>query len=240
MDALLDPEDPLARALVDAIHRGAYLELGQLLAEHPGLARVRIGDASCSRSTLHVATDWPGHFPEVHNTIRKLVEAGADPSARFVGQAHGETPLHWAASSDDLYAVLALLNAGADIDAPGGVMADGSPLEDARIFAQWGAAMILVERGAATTIDDEAALGLEDRLVARLDGADQAALDQAFWYACHGGQLGTARMLFEAGADARRVAPWEPLTPLDAARRSQESNGIDASELIAWLESTLG
>ncbi len=63
-----------------------------------------------SRTLLHVATDWPGHFPHVSASIVALVEAGADVNARFHGP-HEETPLHWAASSDDVAALDALLDA---------------------------------------------------------------------------------------------------------------------------------
>ena len=68
--------------------------------------------------------------------------------ARFGGGGHDETPLHWAASSDDVEVLDALLDAGADIEAPGGVIGGGTPLADARAFGQWRAAHRLVERGA--------------------------------------------------------------------------------------------
>jgi uncharacterized protein len=58
------------------------------------------------------------------------VAAGAEVDARFSG-AHEETPLHWAASSDDVEALNALLDAGSDIDAPGAVIGGGTPLDDA-------------------------------------------------------------------------------------------------------------
>ena len=74
----------------------------RLLAEHPDLAAARIGDPDgMSRTLLHAATDWPGHFPNNPATVRALVAAGADVDARFTGPHH-ETPLHWAASSDDV------------------------------------------------------------------------------------------------------------------------------------------
>jgi uncharacterized protein len=78
--------------------------------------------------------------------------------------ANDETSLHWAASSDDVEVLDTLLNLGADIQAPGAVIAGGTPLTDARAFGQWRAAHRLVERGARTTVDDAATLGLQDRL----------------------------------------------------------------------------
>ena len=104
-----------------------------------------------------------GTVPNVAATIAALVGAGADVGARFVGE-HTETPLHWAASNDDVEAVAALLDAGADIDAPGAVIGGGTPLNDATAFAQWDAARLLVERGATVSPLDAAALGMTDRV----------------------------------------------------------------------------
>ena len=78
-----------------------------------------------SRTLLHVATDWPGHFPNGAATVAAIVEAGADVNARFRGP-HSETPLHWAASSNDVDVLDALLDVGADIEAPGAVIAGGT------------------------------------------------------------------------------------------------------------------
>ncbi|HEX2372805.1 MAG TPA: ankyrin repeat domain-containing protein [Actinomycetota bacterium] len=230
----IDPADPLAVAVVEAIRSGQLEELRRLLAEHPGLATARIGDdgpGGDTRTLLHVVTDWPGHFPDGPATVAVLVGAGADLDARFGGGSHDETPLHWAASSDDVEVLDALLDAGADIEAPGGVIAGGTPLADARAFGQWRAAHQLVERGARTTLDDAATLGLQDRLAGYFSGTGPAPEDvnRAFWGACHGGQRGCAEYLLERGADPNWVPPWEPLTPLDAAARS------GADDLVGWL-----
>ena len=111
-----------------------------------------------TRTLMHVATDWPGHYPWVAATIAKLLEAGADVNGRASG-SHTETPLHWAASSDDVDALDALLDAGADIEADGAVIAGGTPLDDAVAFGQWHTARRLVERGAYANLFNAAASG---------------------------------------------------------------------------------
>ncbi|MFD2879737.1 ankyrin repeat domain-containing protein [Paenibacillus rhizoplanae] len=198
-----------------------------------------------SRTLLHIATDWPGHYPNNAAVLTALIEAGAEVDAQFSGP-HSETPLHWAASSDDIEVLDLLLDAGADIEAPGAVIAGGTPLDDAVAFAQWRAAQRLVERGAQPALWHAAALGLLDAIAAHFAGEPlprrypwgassvSAAPDEvnvAFWCACHGGQLTAAELLLGWGAELSWPSPWDGLTPLDAARRSR------ATELAAWLES---
>jgi len=151
--APIDTEDPVAKAAVAAIHAGDIEAMRRLLQEYPGLAAARLGtapegsDPGMSRSLLHVVTDWPGHYPNGAAMVALLVEAGADVNARFTGP-HTETPLHWAASADDVEVLDALIDAGADVEAPGAVIAGGTPLSDAVAFGQWQAAQRLVARGA--------------------------------------------------------------------------------------------
>lgn len=230
--------DPRAIAVVGAIRAGDIDDLRRLLAAHPELAGARLGDDDpdgMSRTVLHVATDWPGHFPRIAETIAVLVRAGADVDARFRGP-HEETPLHWAASSDDVEALTALLDAGADIDAGGGVIAGGTPLGDATAFATWNAAHALVARGAKTSPFDLAALGMTDELLAALptDTDSAAGLDElnhALWSACHGGHLDTAQALVARGANVDWLPGWEHATPLDIAARA------GAYDVISWLHS---
>jgi len=87
-------------------------------------------------------------------------------NARIAVLPHGETPLHWAASSDDIEVLDTLLDVGADMEASGAVIAGGTPLDDAVAFGQWKAARRLVERGAAFTLWHTAALGLLDDMEA--------------------------------------------------------------------------
>jgi hypothetical protein len=234
----ISTDDPLGRATVEAIRQGNLQTLKRLLDEHPGLATARIagessgcGPMPASRTLLHVAADWPGHFPNGAATVEMLVEAGADVNARFDGR-HTETPLHWAASSDDVEVLDALLDRGADIESPGSVIGGETPLADAVAFGQWRAAHRLVQRGARANLWQAAALGLMDRLRPYFETASSPPRDEvttAFWCACHGGQRDTAAYLLERDADINWVG-FDGLTPLDAARRS------GAQDLAAWLE----
>ncbi|HVY60706.1 MAG TPA: ankyrin repeat domain-containing protein, partial [Planctomycetota bacterium] len=122
-----------AAAAVAAIRGGDVEALRRLLAAEPGLARARPDGV---RTLLHVATDWPGHRPGGPEAIAILVAAGAQVDAPFAGPAHAETALHWAASNDDVAALDALLDRGANIEAPGGVIGGGTPLADAVAFGQ--------------------------------------------------------------------------------------------------------
>src|SRR3954466_6216292 len=121
----LAPTDPLAVRLTTAVRSGALDELARLLDEQPQLANARItGRRGGWRTPLHVATDWPGDFPNGRAVVRLLIEAGADPNSPNA-DGPSETPLHWAASSDDAEVAAALIDGGADIEATGGAVAGG-------------------------------------------------------------------------------------------------------------------
>jgi len=227
-------DEPLAQAVVIAIRGGDLTTLRQLLAGNADLATARIvDDGGGARTLLHVLTDWPAKCLHGAETVAVLVSAGADVNARFQG-SHSETPLHWAASADDVVVLDALLDAGADIDADGAVIAGGTPLADARAFAQWRAAHRLVERGATVTLTDAATLGLTDQLERLLVGATGDDVNVAFWGACHGGRRECAERLLALGADVNWLPPWEHLTPLDAAVRNE------FEDVAAWLRSQGG
>jgi ankyrin repeat protein len=212
-------------AAIDAIRSGDIERLRHMLRENPGLITER---ADGARTLLHVATDWPGHFPNGAATVAALIEAGADVDAPFIGR-HQETPLHWAASSDDVAVLDTLLDHGANIEARGGVIGGGTPLSDAVAFGQWKAARRLIERGARASLWEAAALGLMDR-VEEFPDATAEEITNAFWCACHGGQRETAEYLLDRGADLNWVG-YDQLTPVDAAERS------GAEDLVAWLRS---
>jgi hypothetical protein len=100
-----------------------------ILAEQPALASAIIGEGAKSRTPLHVATDWPGHFPNGAAIVAALIDAGADPNVRREGVEYPETPLHWVASSDDVEIFDVLMKAGADIESIGGSIGGGTPLD---------------------------------------------------------------------------------------------------------------
>lgn len=224
--------EPLAKSLTTAIHKGDVEALRTLLDDNPGISKARILDEKrAGRTLLHIATDWPGHFPNVAQTIGLLIERGADPDAPMLGGNAPERPLHWAASSNDVNALDALLDGGANIECPGAIFTNGTAMSDAVIFAQWDAARRLLERGAKTTLTQSAGLGLLDRLATHFEQEPQPPGDEitaALWHACRGGQLQTAQYLLERGANLNWVG-WDKIAPLDGAQQSGNK------ELVAWL-----
>ena len=232
----LASSDPLALQLTTAVHSGALDELARLLEQHPELATARIvGKRGDWRTSLHVATHWPGYLPNGPEVVRLLIDAGADPSAPSA-DGPSETPLHWAASNDDLEVAVVLMDAGADIEAPGASIAGGAPLENAVAYGCWHVARLLVARGARVdSLWQAAALGLTGRVEEFLavdPPPPQDELDEAFWQACHGGQLRMAERLLAGGAyiDAR-PGYSEQQTPLDIAGSIDERR----SRLVSWL-----
>jgi ankyrin repeat protein len=211
---------------------GEVETLRAMLDAEPALARARVvGPGRERRTLLHVATDWPGHFPRVAETIALLMERGADADAPMEGGNAPERPLHGAASSNDVAAIDALLDGGAALESPGAIFTNGTAMSDAVIFAQWAAARRLLARGAQTTFTEAAGLGQMDRLRARW-AEDPAPgvemLTAALWHACRGGQEEAARFLVERGANLNWVG-WDGITPLDGAVHSGNR------ALMAWL-----
>jgi ankyrin repeat protein len=224
--------EPLAQSLTNAIHEGDVEALGKLLDGKVELSKARIiNEKGCVRTLLHIAADWPGHFPNVAKTITLLIERGADPDAPLAGGNAPETPLHWAASSNDVNALDALLDGGADIESPGAIFTNGTAMSDAVIFANWNAARRLLDRGAKTTLTQAAGLGLLDRMAPYFEQEPTPPEEQitaALWHACRGGQLQTVQYLVGKGANINWVG-WDKMAPLDGAKKSGNQ------ELVDWL-----
>lgn len=229
----LQYDEPLAVELTAILKQGDIERLSRLLAADPALASSVVADAKGGgRSPLHLFADWPGHNPNAQAVVRALAAAGANLDTPAVGMWHREAPLHWAASSDDVPLIDALLDAGADIEQDGSSINGGSPLSCAVGYGQWAAARRLVERGARTVLWHEAALGLMERIAQRFQlepRPDPDAVSGAFWNACHAGQLAVAEYLLLHGADLDWPAPWSGQTPLEIAARSGQAH------IATWL-----
>jgi ankyrin repeat protein len=225
--------DSEALEVIAAIHAGDVATLHRLLADKPGLAASRLGGIAKGRTPLHVVADWPGYFPNGPQIVRMLIAAGADPNARDPDKPSSETPLHWAASSDDLDVARALIDGGADVETPDGSI--GTPLDNAIGYACWHVARLLVQRGAKVDkLWHAAALGMLDRLEELLggpSGAEPDAVSQAFWHACAAGQRRAAELLHNKGADLNCVPDYAKGTPLDAA----SGRGTRQNNVISWL-----
>ena len=225
----MDSTEPAA-ALVAAVHNGDSAALRDLLANHPGLAAAPLGGRYGTRTPLHVAADWPGYFPNGPEIIRILVAAGADPNARPPGKGQ-ETPLHWAASSDDVDVAQALIEAGADIEAPDGSI--GTPLENAVGYGCWHVARLLVDCGARVDkLWIAGALGMLDRLEQLMDSSPtRDEVSQGFWHACAGGRRRAAEYLLAKGADIN----WEPDYAKGTALDAAGGCGTQRDNVISWL-----
>ncbi|HET9898647.1 MAG TPA: ankyrin repeat domain-containing protein [Streptosporangiaceae bacterium] len=233
----LASNDQVAIELVVAIHGGDVETVGRLLRDDRELAQARvIGRGEGTSTPLHMVTDWPGYFPKGPEIVRMLIDAGADPNALTTSKGTqagpgSETPLHYAASSDDVEVAEALIDGGADLEVPAGSI--GTPLDNAIGYSCWHVARLLAARGAK--VDKAwhaAALGMLDRLEVIL-GSDPPAQDisQAFWHACAASQRRAAEYLLARGADLG----WEPDyahgTPLDAA----SGHSTRQENVIGWL-----
>jgi ankyrin repeat protein/uncharacterized glyoxalase superfamily protein PhnB len=224
----LSASEQAAFQLLRAVKQGDVGRLTHLLDEHPGLAQSWIN--SCT--PLHHFADAPGHRPNAAAVITALAAAGADLNAHARDTWHHETPLHWAASNDDVELIDALLDAGADIEHPGSSIDGGPPVQSALGYAQWAAARRLWERGAAVGLSHAAALGLLELVTSLVEASqapDAADISIAFWNACRAGQLSTARYLLAHGAERDWPAPWDGHTPLDAAVSEHQD------EIATWL-----
>jgi ankyrin repeat protein len=230
-------DDQVAVELLSAVRVGDVAAIQTLLRNDPALASARlVGKDGGTGTPLHLVTDWPGYFPNGPEIVRFLIDAGADPNALTTSRGSqtgpgSETPLHYAASSDDVDVAEALIEGGADLETPDGSI--GTPLDNAVGYGCWHVARLLVARGARVNKAwHAAALGMLGRLAALL-GSDPAAEDvsQAFWHACTGGQRRAAEYLLSRGADLN----WEPDyahgTPLDAA----SGLGTRQENVISWL-----
>jgi uncharacterized protein len=226
-------DDSVAVATIAAIREGDLAALKRLVEAEPGLAASRLNGVAKGRTPLHIVSDWPGYSPNGPAVVALLIDAGANPNAGSTDDENGETPLHWAASSDDADVARALIDGGADLERPGGSI--GTPLDNAIGYGCWHVAHMLVARGARVgKLWHAAALGMLERLEDLLTPeTDQELLSQAFWHACAGWQRRAAERLLHAGADLNWVPDYAEGTALDVAA----GLGTRQENVIEWLRS---
>ena len=83
MGASLPADNAAAPSAVQAIRSGDTDSLQRLLQDYPGLSNTRVDG---QRTLLHVATDWPGHFPNNSATVTVLIAAGAGVQVQEVNR----------------------------------------------------------------------------------------------------------------------------------------------------------
>jgi ankyrin repeat protein/catechol 2,3-dioxygenase-like lactoylglutathione lyase family enzyme len=98
---------PTLESFFSACHAGEVATLRDLLASEPSLVRERTAEGSTG---LHLAVQHVG-------AVRLLLEHGADPNARDVGD--NAYPLHFAGGAGGVEVVRALLDAGGDVHGVG-------------------------------------------------------------------------------------------------------------------------
>lgn len=230
--------DPEFTSFVRMVQTGDVDAIRQLLDKTPSVATWRaIDHKGGSRTALHVVADWPGYFPNGPMIAGMLIASGADPNAPALGGSFSETPLHWAASSDDVDVALALIDGGANIEALGGSIGGGTPLDNAVGYGCWNVARLLVQRGARVDrLWHAAALGIMSRveeLVIQSPPPRAEEIQSAFYQACHGGQRRAAEYLLLHGAELNGIPDYTHETALDAA------GGLDTrrATMVDWLKS---
>ena len=82
--------DARAIAVASAIQKGDVEGLQHQLSLDPDLAKARIvDDRGVARTLLHVASDWPGHFPNGSRIVATLIAAGTDVNAGVLNSRSG-------------------------------------------------------------------------------------------------------------------------------------------------------
>jgi ankyrin repeat protein len=216
----------MLETLRQAIAAGDLDGARAVVATNPGVVNERSADNE--RTPLHTVADYPGHRVNGLEIAQLLIASGADVNARFQHpkiETSRETPLHWAASNNDVDLATLLLNADAQIDIDGGVIENCTPLWDATIFGGTHVCNLLIKQGAHCNLMSAAAAGRRDLVERYFDtdgglnadagnlpgGRDPVplaqTLDSALGFACAGGHASLARFLLDRGGDPTWASP---------------------------------
>ena len=144
--------------------------------------------------------------------------------------------MHWAASSDDVEVAEALVAGGANIEAHGGSIAGGTPLENAVGYGCWRVAYMLANRGAKIEkLWIAAALGNTSQVQRFFETKpipSPVEINQAFWHACQGGHRRTAEYLASRGAELNWKPDYANKTALEIATAGSDTG---RQALVDWL-----
>jgi len=212
-------------AAVEAVVNGDLTTLEAALRRNPTLIRARSTRICNLAPPVHGATLL--HYvaangvegyrqktpPNAVAIARALLTAGAEPDAEADLYGGGATTMSLLVSSDHparagLSAPLVelLLDFGAEIEGRG-VQEWAGPLFTALAFGKIAAAEALARRGACIQLAEAAGLGLEEKFMRLLPGADAGSRHRALALAAQYGHDAIVRALLDAGEDLNRFNP---------------------------------
>ena len=228
----LAPTDPSAVRLAE---RRPFRRAGRAGAAARGaaeLARARIAGRRPAAGARRCTSPPTG--PGTSRTARPSCGCSSRPAptpARRAPTGPSETPLHWAASSDDVDVAAALIDGGADIEAPGArsPAEARSPTRSATAAGTWrgcwsSGAPASMRCGRPPRSASSSGWWSSSAPIRRRPQED---LDEAFWQACHGGQLRMAELLLARGADIDAI-------PATASRRRSMSPAAWTRAEASW------
>ena len=206
--------------LKDAILAGNINRLTQLIEEQPHAINTPViwGDNNqVTSELLSFVVGLPFHQMLTRQkaiaVLHVLLHYVKDVNRR---NTNGETPLHGSVSYGEIEMSQMLIEKGADIEARGGVIENGTPLLLATFFGMLECAQLLIDHGATPTDSAIlAAMGDLEKLQAQLSATplDTTALQRAFAFACINGQQNTAALLLTCGVQINEIA-YDNLTGL--------------------------
>lgn len=200
-------------SLKDVILSGDRNQLTQYIKNHPESLHQPViwgGDNTIQTELIYFVVGLPFHkLLECEKATMILEELLTHISDVTPRNTNGETPLHGSVSYGEVEMSRLLITAGADLEADGGVIENGTPLLLAVFFGMLECARLLVEHGATVTdLAIPAGMGDTATLTALLKDRqfDQEQLQRAFAFACINGQQVTATILLQKGADINAIA----------------------------------
>ena len=226
-------DSPMAVELRTAVHGGDLDLVRRLIAGNTDLASARFVARGGSGTALHFVTDWPGFFPNGPEIVHLLIDAGADPNATTTGPGRPETPLHYAASSDDVDVAVALIDRGADLEIPDGSI--GTPLDNAIGYACWHVARLLATRAHASRRSGTPPLSVCSKpwRLSWCPGSTERRSRRASGMRAALGNAVPQSAYCSAGADLAWVPDYAEGTAVDAAT----GLGTRQENVITWLQS---